>query len=89
MYKSSDCLLAVQAIQDVQLDRSLVSHTLIDIKELLAHLSQVSILCEPRKTNRVAQSLASHAYELTVTQTWFSHAPVFIQDTLAYDCNSC
>lgn len=83
----SDCLMAVHAIHATEMDQSLVSHTLQDIQELLLQLPHVTLSFEPRQINRVAHSLASHAFDFSMDQLWSSLAPDFIQDALAYDCN--
>lgn len=60
---------------------------IVKIKELLLHPPHVTIFYEHRQTNRVAHFLASHGFESFVDQFWFSHAPDFIRNDLAYDYN--
>lgn len=76
----SDCLLAMQTIQDSELDLSVVSHVFIDIKELSDHLPQVTLSYEPRQTHQVAHTLVSYSFELLVNHSWFVTNPDFVQD---------
>lgn len=71
---------------DSKLDQSVVSHILIDNKELLDHLPQVILSYVPRQTNRVAHNLASHGYESLVNQTWLYIAPDCVQDVIYSLC---
>jgi ribonuclease HI len=84
----SDCLMAIHAIHAAEMEQSLVTQTLKDIQELLLQLPHVTLSFEPRQTNRVAHSLASHALGSSIDHSWSSNALDFIQDALAYDCNS-
>lgn len=66
----SDCLMAIHAIHDAKMDQTMVSDILQDIKELLTQLPHVTLSFEHRQPNRVANSLASQAFDSSIDQMW-------------------
>lgn len=81
------CWKSLLDLRDTHLNQFVVSHSLIDITELLLHLLQVIISFEPKQTNRVTHCLVNFANELSVNQVWLTSVSEFVQDALAYDCN--
>lgn len=84
----SDCMMAVLVVHDTHVDQYAVNHTLVDIKELLSHLPQVTISFESTHTNLVAHFITSFAYESSVNHVYLTISPEFFWNVIAYDCKS-